>query len=89
MASYSLSIKRSAAKEIERIEPRKVRRAIIDRISQLSADPRPAGSEKLSGGREQYRIRQGDWRIVNEIRDAELIAVVVKVGNRKEVYRRL
>ncbi len=89
MASCSLSIKRSAAKEIERIEPKKIRRAIIDRVRQLSADPRPTGSEKLSGGREQYRIRRGDWRIVYEIRDAELVVVVVKVGNRRDVYRRL
>jgi mRNA interferase RelE/StbE len=87
--SYSLSIKRSAAKEIERIEPRKVRRAVVTRIQALTSNPRPTGSEKLSAVREQYRVRQGDWRIVYEVRDAELVVLVVKVGNRRDVYRRL
>ncbi|MFZ5786032.1 MAG: type II toxin-antitoxin system RelE family toxin [Acidobacteriota bacterium] len=89
MASYRLSIKKSATKEVERIEPRKVRRAIVRRIEALSENPRPSGSEKLSAGREEYRIRQGDWRIVYEIRDTECLVVVVKVGNRRDVYRRL
>ena len=89
MASYRLSIKKSASKEIERIEPRKVRRAVVERIETLASNPRPAGCEKLSAVLEKYRVRQGDWRIVYEIRDAELVVVVVKVGNRRDVYRRL
>jgi len=49
-------------------------------------DPRPPGSEKLSG-QERYRIRQGLYRIIYEINDDVLMVVVVKVGHRKEVYR--
>ena len=44
------------------------------------------GAEKLSGD-DKYRLRQGDYRILYEIRDAELIVTVVRVGNRREVYR--
>ena len=89
MASYSLRIKASAAKEIERVEPRKTRRAIVDRIRALADDPRPRGSEKLSGSGRRYRVRQGDWRIVYEVRDADRTVVVVKVAHRRDVYKRL
>jgi mRNA interferase RelE/StbE len=89
VASYRLQIKASAAREIERIEPKKVRRAVVNRILALAADPRPAGCEALSGTRRQYRVRQGTWRIVYEIRDNELVVVVVKVGHRRDVYKHL
>ena len=85
MASYSVLIKRSAAKEIEAL-PLKDRRRVVAKIQALGADPRAEGCEKLSG-EEKYRVRQGDYRILYEIRDTELIVTVVKVGNRRDVYR--
>jgi mRNA interferase RelE/StbE len=85
VVSYSLHITRSAAKEIEAV-PLKDRRRIVVRIRRLTVDPRPPGCEKLSG-EERYRLRQGDYRILYEIRDEELIVTVVKVGNRRDVYR--
>jgi mRNA interferase RelE/StbE len=77
---------RSAAKELEGV-PRKDRQRIVRRIEALAAEPRPAGAEKLSGD-DKYRIRQGDYRILYEIQDAQLVVVVVRIGNRREVYRR-
>jgi mRNA interferase RelE/StbE len=85
VASYRLLIKPSAAKELEAI-PRKDRRRLATRIQQLSADPRPPGCEKLSG-RELYRIRQGDYRILYTVGDAELIILVIRIGHRREIYR--
>lgn len=85
MASYSVLIKRSAAKEIEALPP-KDRRRVVARIHSLGSNPRPVGCEKLSG-EEKYRLRQGDYRILYEIVDRELIVTVVKVGNRRDVYR--
>ena len=86
MEKYKVSIKRSAAKEIEAIPQKKERQRIIRRIGQLAEDPRPPGAKKLSGN-DKYRIRQGSTRIVYSIEDNELIVVVVKVGHRKNVYR--
>ena len=86
MASYSILLTRSAAKELERV-PTKDRQRIVARIGTLAGDPRPVGAEKLSGD-DKYRIRQGDYRILYEIIDAELIVTVVRIGNRREVYRR-
>ena len=86
MASYNVLIAKSAAKELERV-PTKDRQRIVAKISSLADDPRPVGAEKLSG-EDKYRIRQGDYRILYEIVDSELIVTVVRIGNRREVYRR-
>ena len=85
MANYSVLIKRSAAKELERL-PDRIRRQIVTRISALAAQPRPAGCEKLTG-EDLYRIREGDYRIVYSIADRELIVHVIRIANRRDVYR--
>ena len=77
---------KSAARELERV-PTKDRRRIVAKIRALAEDPRQVGAEKLSG-EDKYRMRQGDYRILYEIVDADLIVTVVRIGNRREVYRR-
>lgn len=89
MASYSLRIKKSAAKELEGIPGKKDRQRLADRIRALADNPRPSGCEKLSGTKDKYRIRQGDYRILYEIEDDVLIVYVIKIGHRKDVYRGL
>ena len=89
MASYRVLIKRSAAKELAAIAGRKDRQRIVERIRSLVNDPRPPGVEKLSGTKEKYRIRQGDHRILYEIEDDVLVVYVVKVGHRRDVYRKV
>lgn len=85
MGSYKLLIKPSAARQIEAV-PKADRLRIVRKIQALSGDPRPHGSEKLSG-EEKYRLRQGSYRIIYSISEAEKTVVVVKVGHRREVYR--
>lgn len=85
MASYKLVIKKSVAKDLCPIPNRDVER-ILARIHLLIDDPRPPGAEKLSG-EEKYRLRQGRYRIIYTINDAEVCVVVVKIGHRREVYR--
>ena len=87
MAKYSVRLKASAAKEIENIEPKKLRRKIVRRIERLSDEPRPPGCEKLAGHSDRYRIRQSHYRIVYSIADDVLIVIVVKIGHRSTVYR--
>jgi mRNA interferase RelE/StbE len=86
VAGYSVQIKASAAKELDRLPRKKDRQRIVDRIQKLADDPRPPGCKKISG-RDLYRIRQGSFRIVYSVRDDVLIVLVVKVADRKEVYR--
>ena len=88
MASYKLRIKKSAAKELESISRKSDRQRVAKRIEALAEDPRPPGCKKLSGS-ERYRVRQGSYRIVYAIEDDELIVYVVKIGDRKSVYRGL
>ncbi len=61
-------------------------RQILQKIDALRDDPRPPGSVKLAG-EEHYRVRQGDYRIVYEIRETKLFITVIKIGHRREVYR--
>jgi mRNA interferase RelE/StbE len=85
---YSVRIKKSAAKELDLIPGKKTRQKIVERIQALAVDPRPPGAEKLSNTRNKYRIRQGDYRILYEIEDDVLSLYIVKIGHRKDVYRR-
>jgi mRNA interferase RelE/StbE len=86
MANYKISINNSAAKEIESIDSRKNRQAVIDKIFSLANNPRAAGCVKLSA-QEKYRVRQGDYRILYHIFDEQIEIVVVKVGHRSKVYK--
>ena len=85
MAKYRIEIKKSANKELQKIPP-KVLRKIIKKIKLLEENPRPKGCEKLTD-KEKYRIRHGNYRIVFEISDKEDLAVIYKIGDRKEIYR--
>lgn len=85
MAVYSVFFKASAHKDLNLIPKADLKR-IMERIGALAQNPRPLGSEKLSG-QERYRIRQGNYRIVYSIEDLKLTVWVVKVAHRREVYR--
>lgn len=85
MAVYSIFFKASALKDLNLI-PKAALKRIMERIGALAQNPRPLGSEKLSG-QERYRIRQGNYRIVYSIEDLKLTVWVVKVAHRREVYR--
>jgi mRNA interferase RelE/StbE len=87
VASYSVLIKPSAAREIEAVDQKKDRQRIVANILALVEEPRPVGCEKLAGQGDRYRIRVGRYRIVYSIADAELVVLVVRVADRKDVYR--
>ena len=86
MVNYKIKIKASAAKELNKI-PKKDLQKLVSKIRSLSSNPRPTGCEKLSG-EEKYRVRQGNYRIVYSIEDKQLIVFVVKIGHRKDVYKK-
>ncbi|MEW6542727.1 MAG: type II toxin-antitoxin system RelE/ParE family toxin [Nitrospirota bacterium] len=84
--SYSVLLKKSAERELRSL-PTEALRRVADRIKALATNPRPPGCEKLSG-EDRYRIRQGDYRVVYAVDDGQRIVEVVKVGHRREVYRK-
>ncbi len=77
----------TAQRELAKL-PRAIARRIAAAIEALAADPRPAGVRKLAGGAgEGWRVRVGDYRVLYEVRDAELLVTVVKLAHRRQVYR--
>ncbi|MGB5621152.1 MAG: type II toxin-antitoxin system RelE/ParE family toxin [Gammaproteobacteria bacterium] len=86
MAKYRLSIKPSARKELVAVATKKDRQRIVRLIQSLAEEPRPPGCQKLSGY-DRYRVRQGNYRILYQIQDNELVVVMVRIGHRREVYR--
>ncbi|MBI5789756.1 MAG: type II toxin-antitoxin system RelE/ParE family toxin [Candidatus Schekmanbacteria bacterium] len=58
-------------------------------IDKLAITPRPQGIEKLSGEDDLYRIRVGDYRLVYQIQDDVLLVLMVKIGHRREIYRKI
>ena len=85
MAAYSVLVTRSAEREIEHL-PVGIRRLVVRRIVALADDPRPHGSQKLSG-EDKYRIRKGDYRVVYTIEDGIVTVTIVRVAHRSDVHR--
>jgi len=84
--AYSILLAPPAERQLKALtEP--VQRRIVKRLRMLKGNPRPHGVKKLAGEEDLYRIREGDYRIVYTIQDKKLIVLVVKIGDRKEVYR--
>jgi len=87
-AQYQVSIDRDARRVLKRCPADLVQR-LRAAIVALADNPRPPGCKKLTGPENLWRIRVGDWRIIYEIRDDILLIVVVEVGPRGDVYRRV
>ncbi len=85
MARYKLFFKKSVAKDLRTLPAKDVRK-ILQRIEELTQNPRGAGSKKLSA-KDFYRVRQGVYRILYEIVDEQLIIQVIKVAHRSKSYR--
>lgn len=83
--TYSVSIKQSAAKALEKIT-RDERLRIIDAIDQLRDNP-AAGSVLKGEFFGLRRIRVGNYRVVYEVQDLQLVVLVIRIGHRREVYR--
>ena len=85
---YRIEFKRSAAKALKKI-PKSDQRRIRDRIDSLSKNLPDPAITKMKGDNPFHRIRIRDYRIIYEIHDDILVIMVLKIGHRKEVYRRL
>ena len=82
--TFRITIKKRAIKALEKI-PEPYFSHIKKAIYSLAGNPRPQGYKKLKG-REAYRIRVADCRIIYEIFDDILLVDVIHLGHRKDVY---
>ena len=82
---YQVIVPKSVQKELDRL-PNDVAERILTRLVGLETNPRPADVKKLKG-RDAWRIRIGDHRVIYEIHDRVLQILVITVGHRREIYR--
>ncbi len=85
--SYTVEVTPAARRDLRALE-RRVARRIDKKILELAENPRPHGVRKLEGASDLYRVRVGDYRILYEIEDNRLLVVIVRVRDRRDVYRR-
>ncbi len=84
--NYNIVIHSDAVSDMKSL-PKRIRRQVDAKISALATNPHPNGSKALKGNHNGlFRVRSGDYRIIYQVRDSQLTVVVVKVGNRKDVY---
>jgi mRNA interferase RelE/StbE len=84
--TYEVQVLPKAARQIKALSV-EVRQDITLTIQSLANEPRPIGVKKLSGEKDIYRVRVGNYRVLYRIVDKVLVVVVVSVGHRREVYR--
>ena len=84
--TYQISVTTSAARQLRKLDPH-ARRRVQAAIELLANEPRPPAAKQLVGGGGEWRVRTGDYRIVYEINDGELLVLVVAVGHRRDIYR--
>lgn len=83
---FTIYLTKAAAKDLAAVPARSLQH-LDNAIRSLAANPRPQGSIKLQGNDDLYRIRKGVFRIIYKVEDEALIVTVVRVGNRRDVYR--
>ena len=85
--TYEVRLTPAAVRQLRKLDP-PGRRRVQAAIDLLAEEPRPPGARQLVGGAGEWRVRTGDFRIIYDIRDGELLVLVVKVGHRRDVYER-
>lgn len=84
MIKYNITLSKKAQKNLDKL-PDKIAVSILKEVLLLENNPRPFGYKKLKG-RDAYRIRVGNYRIIYEIFDKELVIDVINLGHRKDIY---
>jgi mRNA interferase RelE/StbE len=83
---YTLEFRPAAVRQLRKL-PKDAQRRLRAATESLRQQPRPPGAGKLAGTDDLWRIRVGDFRIVYTIADEAVVITVVRVANRREVYR--
>jgi mRNA interferase RelE/StbE len=86
MAAYRVVLTPAAERQLGKLSPQ-AREMIAAALVALGGNPRPPGCGKLSGADDLWRIRVRQYRVIYQILDDQLIVVIVKIGDRKDVYR--
>lgn len=85
MPRYIAVLSKKAQKQLDKL-PDQIAEPILETISSLEDNPRPIGHKKLKG-RDGLRVRVGDYRIIYEIFENELVVDIITLGHRKDIYK--
>ena len=85
MSDFKIQYARSAEKELDKL-PRSAVLRIRSAIDGLVTNPHPRGSKKLQGEDDTYRIRVGDYRVIYEVHQKEIVVLIVRIRHRKDAY---
>ncbi len=87
MGHYEIEVSRTAEKQLRKL-PRDDQERVVRRMLLLAEDPIPRGSRKLTGYDDVYRVRVGRYRILYSVSRHRLVIVILKIGYRRDAYRR-
>ena len=86
---FEISVKTSAQKEARKVPPKTLLK-LKQALDKLAENPRPHGAKRLQGTKEEiYRIRVGDYRVLYEIKENQLVIIVIRIAHRKNVYKKI
>ncbi len=85
---YTVEFKQSASKTLRKL-PRSVQKRIVEKLTKMEDALPPMNETKLKGNNPFHRVRVGDYRIIYEIENDILVILVIKIGHRKDIYKRL
>lgn len=85
--TYRVEFTSAAARQVSKL-PRTARTRVIDAIAGLGDNPRPRGARKLTGEQTAWRIRTGEYRVIYDVFDAQLLVTVVRAAHHREAYDR-
>jgi mRNA interferase RelE/StbE len=83
--AYRIKVTPRAGRDLKTLSMRE-RQRVVDQIDALKSNPRPQSCKKLKGREDFYRIRVGDYRVVYQIEDKVLLILIVRIGDRKDIY---
>ena len=85
--AYAVALSGRAEKELTAL-PARTQTRIVTALRKLAANPHQASGVKKLAGPAAYRLRVGDYRVIYQLQDDRLLVLVVRIGHRREVYRR-
>ena len=85
--TYEVVLSPLAIRQLRKFDP-DVRRRIQAVLELLSENPRPPAATRLVGGAGEWRVRTGDYRVIYEIHEGQLLVLVLRMGHRRDVYER-
>jgi len=86
--AYTIKVLDKAERELSKL-PKKDSNRIVESIDKLALNPFPMGVKPVKGLKDHFRIRVGNYRLIYQVRQEVLVIVVVRIGHRREVYRKL